>query len=220
MPPIPTGSAEPADPRDIVRRGYDALAERYDEAFGSAAKYGPWLDELRGHLAPGSDVLDLGCGGGVPVARELAAAGHRVTGVDISPRQIARARERVPGAVFVEADLTDPAAFGPTPRSFDAVVCLYALIHVPEAEHPALLRRIAAWLRPGGRLLCTTGQDALTGSDPDWLGGGVPMWWSHPDAATSRAWLTEAGLDVVRQEFVPEGDGGHALFWARKAATA
>jgi len=33
--------------------------------------------------------------------------------------------------------------------------------------------------------------------------------------ATYRAWLEDAGLEVTEQDFVPEGDGGHALFWAR-----
>ena len=38
-----------------------------------------------------------------------------------------------------------------------------------------------------------------------------------PDAATYRDWITAAGLRVEREDFVPEGDGGHALFWASKA---
>jgi hypothetical protein len=42
------------------------------------------------------------------------------------------------------------------------------------------------------------------------------MWWSHADAATYRSWIEAAGLAVAEQAFVPEGDGGHALFWARK----
>lgn len=36
------------------------------------------------------------------------------------------------------------------------------------------------------------------------------------EASTSRCWMEQAGLTVEREEFVPEGDGGHALFWARK----
>jgi hypothetical protein len=44
------------------------------------------------------------------------------------------------------------------------------------------------------------------------------MWWSHPDAATYRTWMTGAGLDIVSEEFVPEGNGGHALFWCRRLA--
>jgi hypothetical protein len=79
-----------------------------------------------------------------------------------------------------------------------------------------LLRKIAGWLRPEGWFLGTTGHRAWTGVDEDWLGGGAAMWWSHPDAATSRQWMVEAGLRVEREEFVPEGDSGHALFWARR----
>ncbi|WP_327065064.1 class I SAM-dependent methyltransferase [Kitasatospora sp. NBC_01302] len=101
-------------------------------------------------------------------------------------------------------------------ESFDAVVALYSLIHIPLAEQPGLLGRIAAWLRPGGLLLCTTGHRAWTGTDENWLGGGAAMWWSHPDATTSRGWLVDAGLELVGEEYVPEGDGGHALFWARR----
>ena len=41
------------------------------------------------------------------------------------------------------------------------------------------------------------------------------MWWSQADAATYRTWLTQAGLEVTSQQFVPEGDGGHALFRAQ-----
>jgi hypothetical protein len=50
----------------------------------------------------------------------------------------------------------------------------------------------------------------------DWLGGGAPMWWSQADAGTYRSWITQAGLTVEQEEFVPEGDSGHALFWAHK----
>jgi hypothetical protein len=55
----------------------------------------------------------------------------------------------------------------------------------------------------------------LTGTENDWLGGAATMWWSQADAASYRAWLRQAGLEVTEQQFVPEGDGGHALFWAR-----
>jgi hypothetical protein len=62
--------------------------------------------------------------------------------------------------------------------------------------------------------MATMGQREWTGSEENWLGGGAPMWWSHADASTNRAWIGRASLTVEREEFVPEGDGGHALFWA------
>ncbi len=200
------------DPRDIVRRGYDAVSVRYEQ-YGGQTKYRAWLGELLERIPAGRAVLDLGCGSGIPVARDLAAAGHRVTGVDISDVQIRRARELVPQGEFVRADVT---AIDFAPASFDAVVCLYMLIHLPLEDQPPLLERIASWLRPGGLFLATTGFQAWTGTEENWLGGGAPMWWSHADAATYRSWITQAGLSIDREEFAPEGDGGHALFWASR----
>jgi SAM-dependent methyltransferase len=201
------------DPKELVRRGYDALSLRYDQAYGAETKYQLWISELSGRIPAGGTVLDLGCGSGVPVARALATVGHRVTGVDISEVQIRRARELVPQAEFIRADAT-AVDFGPA--SFDAVVSFYALIHIPLEEQLPLLQKVAGWLRPGGWFLGTTGHRAWTGVDEDWLGGGTAMWWSHADAATNRTWITQAGLMVEQEEFVPEGEGGHALFWARR----
>jgi hypothetical protein len=48
------------------------------------------------------------------------------------------------------------------------------------------------------------------------VGGEASMWWSHADAATYRDWIEQAGLSVVAQEIISEGDGVHALFWARR----
>jgi hypothetical protein len=96
------------------------------------------------------------------------------------------------------------------------LVCLYTLIHLPLERQPRLIERIAAWLRPAGLLLATAGWEPWTGTEDGWLGGATPMWWSHTDVATYRSWLRAAGLEVTSEEFVPEGDSGHALFWARK----
>ena len=197
---------------DLVRRGYDALSFRYRSDDADEGRYRPWLATLTNRLPTAASVLDLGCGCGVPVARSLSAAGHRVTGVDISDVQIGRARRLVPDADFIRADAM---AVQFPPASFDAVVCLYALIHLPLAAQPVLIRRIAGWLRPAGWLLATAGQEAWTGTADGWLGGDAVMWWSHADAATYAGWLREAGLEIIEQGFVPEDDGGHALFWAR-----
>lgn len=199
----------------LVRRGYDALSARYDEAYGSTAKY-PWLSKLTESLPPAAGVVDLGCGSGVPVARDLVAAGHRVTGVDFSPVQVRRARQLVPAATFLESDLTSVRF---SPESLDAVFAFYSIIHVPLAEQPALIHRIAGWLRPGGLFAATMGHEAWTGTDPNWLGGGIPMWWSHADAATNRRWLTDARLRVETETFLPEGSdvaGGAVLFMTRR----
>ncbi|MFI0355333.1 class I SAM-dependent methyltransferase [Actinomadura sp. 9N407] len=204
------------DPSDLVRSGYNALSRHYREDDDTTEQYDRWLADLLACLGERGHVLDIGCGCGVPVARRLTAAGHQVTGVDISDVQIERARSLVPDATFIRADAT---ALDLPDESFDAVVCLYALIHMPLDRQPRLLDDIARWLRPGGRLLATTGQDAWTGTQDGWLGGPATMWWSQTDATTYRSWLDQSGLEVTDQRFVPEGDSGHALFWARRHRT-
>ena len=204
------------DERDLVRRGYDALSYHYRSDDADDGQYAPWLADLHRRLRASAAVLDLGCGCGVPVARFLANAGHHVTGVDISGVQIERARRLVPIGTFLRADAT---RLDLPPASFDAVVCLYALIHMPLVDQSGLIHRIATWLRPGGWLLATVGDDAWTGTEDNWLGGPATMWWSHADASTYRSWLRQAALTITSEELIPEGDSAHTLFWAQRPSS-
>src|SRR5262249_57568270 len=110
--------------------------------------------ELADELIPrDADVLELGCGAGIPMTARIAV-GRRLTGVDISPEKIRRARRNVPDATFEVADmvaLERPAA------SLDAVVAFYSLTHVPRDEQPTLFARIRNWLRPGGVFIASLG---------------------------------------------------------------
>jgi SAM-dependent methyltransferase len=172
--------------------------------------YEGWLGELTPLLPAGSPVLELGCGCGVPVAQRLAEQ-FEVTGVDISPVQIERARRLVPAARFVCGDM---AGLTLAADSWAAVVSFYAIIHLPVEEQPGLFANIYRWLRPGGYLLATVGHRAWTGTEADWLGAN--MYWSHTDEATYREWLTTQGFSVRWTRFIPEGDGGHTLLLAEK----
>jgi SAM-dependent methyltransferase len=201
------------DGRDLVRRGYDALSYHYRADDADDGQYAPWLADLHRRVPAAASVLDLGCGCGVPVARFLANAGHHVTGIDISDVQIERARRLVPTGIFIRADATRLEL---PPKSFDAVVCLYALIHMPLVDQPRLVDQVGTWLRPGGWLLATTGHNAWTGTEDNWLDGPAVMWWSHADAPTYRTWLAQAGLRITSETLVPEGTSGHALFWAQR----
>lgn len=157
-------------------------------------------------------MLDLGCGNGVPTSRILARR-FRVTGVDLSPVQVRRARRLVPRARFAVADMSEVDY---PPGTFAAVVSLYSMIHVPREEHRRLLGRVARWLEPGGWLLLVAGHTAYEGTEPGWLGVRGPMFWSQYDAATYGRMLRSEGFRVLSRSFVPEGDGGHELFLARK----
>lgn len=216
--PTPRRAGRPlTDPKTLVREGYNRLSSIYRPPLASAdcfahqeADYARWLRPIFDGLDPGANVLDLGCGTGIPVARLLSSR-IRVTGVDLSDVMIRRARRGVPGVRFIRADMAEvefPAG------SFDGIVSFYTMIHLPVEEQPPLLRRIHSWLHPGGVLLAVSGHGAYEGVDKNWLDSGVPMYWSHADPRTFRRWLREAGFLVKRRDFIPGGKAGHDLFWA------
>ncbi len=203
----------PDDPKRIVASGYDAIAERYAEwsaSFESPAM--SWTQMLLAKIEAGSHVLELGCGGGGPATRALAER-HELLGVDISPRQIERASERVPNATFRCADATELEF---RPGSFAAVVSLYMLGHVPRAEQAPLLASIGSWLRPGGWFLATMGTAGAEDEvEDDWLG--APMFWASFDAATNTRMLNDAGFEVVEARVIPMEEPGQGLvsfMWA------
>lgn len=207
----------PRDQTARVRAGYNVLSRAYradtaDEA--TQRQYAGWLDYVRGRVPAGGEVLDLGCGNGIPASKWLSDNGLRVTGVDLSDTMVDRARELVPGATFLRGDVAQVEEVDFEAAAFDAVVSFFALIHVPVADQARVIARIGRWLRPDGLFLATVGHAAWTGVETDWLGGGADMWWSHPDATTYRAWIESAGLTIAEERFVPEGDGGHTLFVA------
>ncbi|AEW96265.1 MULTISPECIES: class I SAM-dependent DNA methyltransferase [Streptomycetaceae] len=137
---------------------FDAIGDRYDEAFphkeGQLAA-GRWLIES---LPAGARVLDLGCGTGLPTAGQLAAAGLDVTGVDLSAGMVELARRQVPQATFHRLDIADlapgaagAAALGGTGR-YDAVAAFFSLLMLPRAEITEALTAIHDLLVPGGLL--------------------------------------------------------------------
>jgi SAM-dependent methyltransferase len=97
---------------------------------------------------PGERALEVGCGEG-RVSRDLAARGHRVTGIDASPTLLAAAAAAHPGGDYrVAAAEALPFA----PASFDLVVAYNVLMDV--ADMPRAVAEAARVLRPGGHLCC------------------------------------------------------------------
>ena len=203
------------DPKRLVLAGYDAIADQYLEQFGISTVRQKWLGRLLDSLpVGGGHVLDLGCGAGIPVARDLVALGHTVVGVDGSAQQIVRARRNVPSATFVEADMCD-ATF--EAGSFDAVGAFYSITHVPPAQQGLLITKIATWLRPGGTLVASFGAGAAGEWTGEWLG--TKMFFGHCGEVELLGYLADAGLKV-RHFSIEKQDNEEAAFWWIEAAKA
>jgi len=201
-----------SDPRkETVRSAYDRMGLRY-LAWGRAVGADP-RDRMTAAfmrlLPEGARVLDLGCGAGVPSTRQLARR-FQVVGVDISASQIALARSNIPDAEFIHADL---AELDLPDSSFDGVVALYAISHVPREEHARLFADVARWLEPRGLFLATLG----SADSPDWTGEwlGEEMFFSSFDADENRRLLREAGFALLVDEVAvtQEPDGDAEFLW-------
>ncbi|MBM3127119.1 MAG: class I SAM-dependent methyltransferase [Chloroflexi bacterium] len=200
------------NPKEIVAQGYDRIAARYT-AWASTVRQAErvrYTSLLLEELPERAQVLELGCGAGVPTTRQLADR-FSVTGVDISSAQIALARQNVPTAQFIVADMCQLKF---PPGSFDGVAAFYSIIHVPREEQANLLTAIATWLRPNGLLVATLGVNAVEGDvDKNWLGWGVPMYWSHLGDKMARDLIENAGLQIVRADLeTAEEDGAPVTF--------
>lgn len=186
-----------SDIREIVRYGYENgdYARVYREGRTLTPLERRFLEGLLELVPDHPNVLDLGCGPGIPYGRFLVDRGCRLTGVDISSKHLAAARKNLPEATFIEGDFSKIELPGP----FDAVLSLYSIFHVPKEEHEALLQRVAGRVTDSGALLLTVAGRASEHRDANWLG--APMAWSSFEPETYLALLERTGFHVERTEF-------------------
>ena len=164
-----SGPESRMDPRSY----YDVMARDYERE--RHAGYHLHLDQAEVasvmEYVRGREVLEVGCGTGLILAR-LASVASRAVGVDLSPGMLAKARER--GLDVAEADATSlPFA----DASFDTVVSFKVLPHVPDIR--AALVEMARVVRPGGIVAAEFyNRNSLRTlvkriKDPSPIGGGV-----------------------------------------------
>lgn len=200
------------DERRAVKEAYNEMAGDYTDYVtpGSSSDRPDPVEQFQTELAHGDELLDAGCGPGRPT---LQMAGKNGVGLDISLEQLSLAKERVT-AKLVQGDMT---ALPFTNDSFDAVIALYSLIHVPVDHHRTVLKGFARVLRPGGTLLVSEGGVEWTGSNPDWLDSGIEMRWSMAGPQATQSDLEACGFEIREIWDVPDpttDDGVKPFFLA------
>jgi ubiquinone/menaquinone biosynthesis C-methylase UbiE len=197
------------DYKNLVKTGYDKIANQYLSSRTTDSPDVHLLGDFIELLSPGAKVLDAGCGAGIPITQILAEH-FDVTGVDFSASQIELAKKNVPNAKFICEDITDlhfPESF------FDGICSYYAIIHIPRAEHPALLEKFYRMLHTGGlALLCLGAEHLVDDIEENFLG--APMYWSHFDSGTYLKMLKEIGFSLIWSKHVKDStcEGAGHLF--------
>ncbi len=207
-------------PYDDVRFGERMLALHLDETDPAGSRVSAdrklqlnWLiPNLQ--LKPGDTILDLTCGPGL-YAVPLAEAGYVVTGYDFSQPAIAFARQLAKSQQLTSTcqfELIDIHAMQPPAAQFDAVIFLYGQLAVmTKAEAAVILNKIAATLKPGGRLL-------LEMLNPEKIDKAESSWWFTDEEGLwgeqpylhlgERFWYAEDRISAERYQIL-NLDTGH-----------
>ena len=185
------------------------------------AVFAPTTDALLGEIAlTPARIADLGCGPGATTARLVARfPAATVTGVDASDAFLAAARDAVPEATFVAADVTRPLPRVP----YDLVYARFLLAHLPDIG--AAIRSWTSALAPGG-VLALEETEHISSADP-WFAryealsyGRVASAGAHVYAGTDITAGIPAHVDVVVDRVIElDLTAGEAagMFWRNLA---
>lgn len=142
----------------------------------------------------------------MPVTKHLAERVAHVTANDMSLVQLDLAKEKLATCTNVEYMAGDMTALDFSQETFDAVVAMYCLQHLPTEEQGPMLKQIYVWLKPGGILVCNFDEQEDSGSMmQDWLG--AHMFKSGLGVEGSKQIVAEAGFSIIEAEVIRDVDG-------------
>lgn len=167
-----------------------------------------WHDRFVGLLREGASVLDLGCGGGSPVADNLAAHGMHVTGVDSSSDLIALCRDRLPDQGWIVSDMRGLNLA----RSFDGILAWDSFFHLSPDAQRAMFPVFAAHAHRDTVLMFNTGP-----AFGEAIGSyrGDPLYHASLDPDEYDRLLARHGFDRVDRVIEDPQAGGRTVWLAR-----
>lgn len=188
--------------RQIVKNGYEngdyTGHFRVNSSPNNLEK--KYLDILSRSLPKSTNVLDLGCGIGIPFDKYLVEKGFNLTGIDFASNHIKAAKKNVPNARFIEGDFTKINF----ENLFHAIIAFYSIFHIPRDEHQTLFEKMYNLLKKNGHILITLGTRNEENIEEDFVG--APMAWSKYEPKKYEIMLSKIGFEIVKSEY--EGQPG------------
>ncbi len=192
----------------LTTLAYDQIADWY--ALERSLWVGiPELEALISRLPPRPDVLDLGCGNGIPLTRHLLQAGAQVWAIDGSAAMLKQFRQNCPEVPVQHAAIEHSDWFG---RHYDAIVSWGVWFYLPDTLQHQLIRQAASQLRAAGWLWFTAGREA--GERHGHMNGVDFHYWSLGEAGYREA-LQSQGFGAIE---VIEDAGANCYYYAQRVA--
>ncbi|MBD3351310.1 MAG: methyltransferase domain-containing protein [Candidatus Lokiarchaeota archaeon] len=193
----------------MVATSYDIIGHDYHST-RRIHKIDAELQKFSDLLPLNARVLDAGSGSGVPTSKYLSEQGHQMIGIDISDGMLEMAQKNVPDGRFVKMNMTDLKF---DDDSFDGVVSLFAIFHIPRTQHHLILSEFHRVLKKGGILVINQGAFDMDGISRFF---GEPMMWSNYKPEKTLTMVKEYGFEIIFEGNLVRG--GETQYWifARK----
>jgi SAM-dependent methyltransferase len=144
--------------------GYEGIASLFLKGRGKAIN-GIGATSVRGwakSIPPGSVLLDLGCGTGIPVSKLLIDEGMKVYGIDASPTMAKMFHQNFPD-MPIACEAAEESSF--FDRPFDGIISWGLMFLLAEESQIMLINKSAMALKTGGKFLFTATYRANTWND-------------------------------------------------------
>ncbi len=194
------------------KNSYNKIVEQWQEVRDTAEINTPIL-EFAKKLPHHSQVLDIGCGTGKPIAAFLASKEFYVTGIDVAEKMIEKALEfHLDNSEFINIDFQHFE----TPKKFDGIIAWDSLFHLPKEAQLDVYDKIADLLKPNGYFMFTHGTIDSEHTNPMF---GENFYYSSLEKNKVLQLIHKAGMELIKtwENFKEGKDERDWIVLARKA---
>ena len=188
---------------------YKKHARAWTELRGNFLYEKAWLDHFLARIPQHSEILDLGCGSGKPIADYLIQHDHKITGVDSSDVMIEMARQNFPEQHWLQADMRTVEL----EQKFNAILAWDSFFHLTPNDQRQMFRQFAQFAQQGTVLMFSSGP-----SHGEAIGDlfGDALYHASLASEEYRALLKQYGFKVIKMVAEDVECTGHTVWLTQK----
>lgn len=188
---------------------YKKHARAWTELRGNFLYEKTWLDHFLALIPQYSEILDLGCGSGKPIADYLIQYDHKITGVDSSDVMIEMAQQHFPEQHWLQADMRTVEF----EQKFNAILAWDSFFHLTPNDQRQMFKQFAQFAQQGTVLMFSSGP-----SHGEAIGDlfGDALYHASLAPEEYRALLKQYGFEVVKMVAEDVECTGHTVWLAQK----
>lgn len=192
--------------KSSVKDVYNKLVDWFDDArtktLSMEQKYLQLIIDI---IPPSGSILDVGCGGGEPLAKYFIDKGYPLLGIDNSEAMIELCRKRFPNHQWILMDMRNLHL----KQTFDCVIAWHSFFHIPKEEQKAVLTDLISYVSEDGLLVFTSGIE----NGEVWSNNGGEMLFHASLSSEEYHHILQKNDMKVIQHNVSDPDCGGATVW-------